>query len=389
LREILAGAEVALAVVLTAGAGLMIRSLWTLQHSDPGFRSDRLATLRFDIPVTGYSDEARRALPERLAERLESLPGVETTAASTADLLIWPGINRGFEVEGHEPYRNQFSVYFQNVTPGFFRTMGIPLIKGRDFTDADNQNSPPVMIVSQAFARRFLPGQDPIGKRLRVGGPQKAWQVIIGVVGDAQMEDVRRTKSDVCFFYSPMRNAEVVDTLSVVVHTAGNPSDLLPELKTAVQRFDANLTIFSVATAQQRITRGAAGTRSFTMLMALFGTIAVGLALLGTYGVIAYSISQRVREVGIRMALGAQRADIVRLVTTQALRFIGAGLLAGAALTVVATPLLTSMLIKVKAHDPVVLCATELLVAIAAIGASFIPARRAANVAVMAALRQE
>jgi len=389
LREILAGGEVALAVVLTASAGLMIRSLWTLQHNDPGFSSDHLATLRFDIPAAGYSDQARHTLPERLAQQLESLPGVEAAAASTADLLVWPGINRGFEVEGHEPYRNQFSVYYQDVTPGFFRTMGIPVIQGRDFTPADNQNSQPVMVVSQAFARRYLPGQDPIGKRLRVGGPQKAWRIIIGLVGDAQMEDVHRAKSDVCFFYSPMRDAEIVDTLSVVVRTQTGPADMLPMLRTEVQRFDANLTIFSVATARQRIARGAAGTRSFTMLMALYGTITVGLALLGTYGVIAYSVSQRLRELGIRMALGAQQADIVRLITTQALRFVATGLGVGAVLAIAVTPILSSMLIKVKARDPLVLCATALLVAMAAIGASVTPARRAANVRILAALRHE
>lgn len=389
LREVLAGGEVALAVVLTAGAGLMVKSLWTLQHTDPGFSSEHLATLRFDIPTSGYSDQTRHTLPERLAERLQTVPGVESTAASTADLLVWPGINRGFEIEGHEAYRNQFSVYFQNVTPGFFQAMGIPLLKGRDFAASDNQNSQSVIVVSQAFARRYLPGQDPIGKRLRMGGPQKDWRVIVAVVGDAQMEDVHRSKSDVCFFYSPMRTAEVVDVLSVVVRTAGNPADLLGALRAEVQRFDPNLTIFGVSTAQQRIASGIAGTRSFTLLMALFGTVAVGLALLGTFGVISYSASQRMREVGIRLALGAQHEDIVRLIMMQALGFVSAGLGIGVALSVAATPVLSAMLVKVKARDPLVLTATAVLVAIAAVAASYFPAWRAARLEVTTALRQD
>jgi putative ABC transport system permease protein len=388
-RAILTMAQVALAVVLTAGAGLMIRSMWRLHNADLGFRPDHLVTMRFDVPPHKYTDEALFALPERVVQQVQSLPGVQSAAVTSADPLVWSGINRGFEIEGHEPYKNQFNVYFEDITPGYFRTLGIPLLEGRDFTAADDAHSQPVMIVSRAFARQYLPGQDPIGKRIRIGGPKAEWRMIVGLVGDAQVDDVHNDKSEVSFFFSPMRNAEVPGGGSLLVRTAGSPQDLPPALRRQLQGLDPDFTIYSVATMQVRIATNSAGTRSFTWLMAIFGSIALGLALLGTYGIIAYSVAQRTREFGIRIALGAQRSDILRLVTAQGMKIVAGGLLIGLALSLMVMRFLATMLFRVNTHDPVVLTIISVMVGLAAVCAMYVPARRAASTDAVGALRQE
>jgi len=385
-RTVLAIAEIALATVLTAGAGLMIRSLWQLQHADLGFRSDHLITMRFDIPPKKYSGKALYALPERLSEQVESLPGVQSAAVASGDLLVWPGINRGFEIEGHEPYQNQFNTYFEDITPGYFRTLGIPILEGRDFTAADDQ---PVMIVSRAFSKRYLPGQDPIGKRIRIGGPKSAWRIIVGLVGDAQIDDVHHDKSEVAVFYSPIRIAEVMGGGSLLVRTAAAPLGVLPTVRNHLLQLDHDFTIYSVATLQERISENAAGTSAFTWLMAMFGIIAVGLALLGTYGVIAYSVAQRTREIGIRMALGARPRDITRLVSGQGLNVILIGLSIGIALSLSLMRFLGTMLFKVQTRDPLVLVTITALVGLAGFVAIYIPARRAAASDSVVALRTE
>jgi len=390
VRGWLATGEVALAVVLTVGAGLTIKSLWRLQHADPGYRADHLVTLRFDIPDRKYKGEAQHSLPERLAEQVQSATGVKDAAVTTADLLVWAGINRGFEIEGHDRYRDQFGVYHEQITPGYFRTLGIPLLKGRDFTAADDQNSLPVMIVSRAFAQRYLLGRDPIGKRMRFGNAQHSpWSVIVGLVGDAQVEDVHRDRSEVGIFYSPLRASDLLISLTLMVRTTLSPAEMLPALRAKLQTLDPDFVIYNVATLEQRIDENTTGTRSFTVLMAIFGAVAVSLALLGTYAVIAFSVAQRTREIGIRVALGAQRGNVLRLLTAQGARIVAAGLLIGLGASLALTRFLASMLFKVETRDPLVFAAITLLVGLAALAASYIPARRAAAVDPVVALRSE
>jgi putative ABC transport system permease protein len=358
------------------GAGLTIKSLWRLQHADPGFHADHLVTLRFDVPDGKYRGAAQRSLPEGIAGQVRTMPGVERAAVTTADVLVWPGINRGFQIEGHEPYRNQFDVYHEQITPGYFGTLGIPLLRGRDFTPSDDEHSQPVVIVSQAFAQRYLAGQDPIGKRMRYGDGI-GWYLIVGVVGDVQVEDVHRDKSEVSVFYSPLRSADTLISLTLMVRTALPAAEMLPTLRSKLQLLE------------QRIDDHVAGTRSFTVLMAIFGAVAVALALLGTYGVIAHSVTQRTREIGIRVALGAQRGDILRLVTAQGARIVAAGLLIGLSGSLALTRFIASVLFKVDTRDPLVLGTITMLVGLAAIAASYIPARRAARQDPVVALRCE
>lgn len=388
-RTVIAVVEVALSVALTVGAGLILKSLWQLQKTDPGFRSDHLVTLRFDVPNRKYEGDARLSLGDTVAERIKAVPGVESAAVTSVDPFVWPGLNRGFTPEGQSEVTSAHSVYNDEITPAYFRTMGIPQLAGRDFTAHDDASSTPVAIVSQSFARHTWPGQDAIGKRVKFGGPKAAWMNVVGVVGDAQIEDLHQAKSELGIIYTPLRRSEAIIGLSLVVRTQAAPSSMLPTLRDALQSFDADMPIYSMATLETRLAGESAAERSYAVLMAVFGTIAVALALVGVYGVFAFNVTQRVREIGIRMALGAQRAQISAMIAQQAALVAGAGVAVGLIAAFALTRYLSSILFHVDRHDRVIFGGVSALLALAAVAAGYLPARRAASVDPLQALREE
>jgi len=388
-RTILAVIEVALSVTLTIGAGLVLKSLWQLQKVDPGFRSDHLVTLRFDVPNGKYEGDARLALGDAVAERIRNVPGVESAAVTSVDPFVWPGLNRGFTPEGQPEVSSPQNFYNDEITPGYFRTTGIPQFEGRDFTAHDDTDSPAVAIVSRSFARRIWPGQDAIGKRVKFGGPKASWMTVIGVVGDAQIEDLHQEKSDLAIIYTPLRHSQAIISLSVLARTQGDPELLLPSLRDALQQFDSGMPVYSTSTLEKRLAGESAAERSYAWLMGVFGTIAVSLALIGVYGVFAFNVAQRVREIGIRMALGAQRDQISRMITRQAAVVACCGVLVGLAASLALTRFLASVLFRVNMHDGVIFCGVAILLAVAAIAAGYLPAKRAASIDPLEALRQE
>src|SRR5947207_5195328 len=360
LRGGLASFEVALALLLTIGAGLMIKSFWRLRGSDPGFRPDHLLTLRFDVPNGKYTGATRLSLGDEIAERVKQLPGVADAAVTMVDPFIWPGLNRGFTIENHTNVMNPESVYYEEITPGYFRTMSIPLLAGRDFTPTDDEKSP-VVIVSQSFARRYWPGQDAIGKRLRIGKNTQPWLSVIGVVADAQIDDLHQSKSDLALFYSPLRRSEAIISLSILVRSKVDPASLIAPIRNELQRFDPDMPVYSVATLEERLAGEAAGARSYAVLMSLFGAIALSLAVIGTYGVIAFAAAQRMREIGIRIALGAQAADILRMMTAHGLRIALVGLGIGIIAAFALTRFLATLLFGVSSHDPLIFAGIAVL----------------------------
>ncbi len=388
-RAIIAVVEVALSVMLTVGAGLLIKSLWRLQNVDPGFRSDHLVTLRFDVPNGKYEGEARLRLGDTIADRMRAVPGVGSVAVTSVDPFLWPGISRGFTPEGGQEVSSPQNFYNDEITPGYFQTMGIPQLAGRDFTSHDDANGPGVAIVSRSFARRIWPGQEAIGKRVKFGGPKAAWMTVIGVVGDAQVEDLHLEKSELGILYTPLRRSEAIIGLSVIARTNGDPAVLISSLREALRQFDPDMPVYNTATLEERLAGESAAERSYAWLMGLFGTIAVSLALIGVYGVFAFNVTQRVREIGIRIALGAQRAQISRMIARQASVVAGAGVLVGLAAAVALTRFLSSLLFHVEMHDLTIFGGVSALLAIAAVVAGYLPARRAASVDPMEALRQE
>ena len=388
-QSALAVIEVGLAVTLTIGAGLVLKSLWQLQEVDPGFRPDHLVTLRFDVPNGKYEGDARLAIADAVAERMRSVPGVESATVTSVDPFVWPGLNRGFTPEGQREVTSPENFYNDEITTGYFPTTGVPLLEGRDFTAHDNQNSPAVAIVSRSFARRIWPGQDAIGKRVKFGGPKAQWMTVVGVSGDAQIEDLHQAKSDLAIIYTPLRRSQAIIGLSLLARTQGDPEFLLASLRDALQQFDPDMPVYSTATMEQRLAGEGAAERSYSVLMAVFGAIAVGLALIGVYGVFAFNVTQRVREIGIRMALGAQRGHIAGMITRQAALVAGLGVAVGLAAAFALTRFLSSVLFRVNMHDGAVFGGVAALLALAAIAAGYLPARRAAAVDPLEALRQE
>ncbi len=387
-RTVIAMLEVALSVTLTVGAGLVIKSLWQLRKVDPGFRSDHLVTLRFDVPNGKYEGDARLGVGDAVAERTRNLPGVESAAVTSVDPFVWPGLNRGFTPEGQPEVTSPQDFYNDEVTPGYFKTMGIRQFAGRDFISNDDLNAPPVAVVSRSFARRIWPGQDPIGKRVKFGGSGAAWMMVIGVVGDAQIEDLHQDKSELAIIYTPLRRSEAIIGLSLVARAHGDPDTLLASLRDSLQQFDPDMPVYSTATLEQRLAGESSAERSYAALMAIFGTIAISLALIGVYGVFAFNVAQRVQEIGIRMALGAQRAHISRMITRQAAVVACSGVVVGLAAAFALTRFMASLLFRVNPHDSAIFCGVSLALSTVAIAAGYLPARKAASVDPMEALRE-
>ena len=384
-------AEVAVSLVLLTGAGLLIRSFMRLQNVDPGFRPGGILTARVTLPQARYP-EGRQAVAffQDALSGIERLPGVKSATGIAFLPLSGPGIGTSFyRLDQPRPADGQLpSTEVRPVTPGFFRTMGIRQIAGRDFAPYDTAESPPVAVVSEGLVRRYLADENPIGKRLQVSvaGPAGMQVEIVGVVND-----VRFTALDVdtrATVYIPHPQLPL-GLLTFVVQTDLEPMSLLPSVGGAVRSIDPELPLASVRTMNDVVDATLARPRAVSVLLTAFALIALLLAGIGVYGVMAYSVSQRTQEIGVRMALGATSTSVLRLVLGQALRLVAFGVLAGIAAAAAATRLLGSLLFQTDSFDPLTFAATSmLLVAVAAV-ASYVPARRGTRITPTQALRAE
>ena len=391
LRRIFVAVETALAFTLLIGAGLMLRSLLQLSTVDLGFRPDRVLSMRFQLPGPELKGDARQAFAQRLAERVESVPGVESAAINLSDPLVWGGLQRGFEIDGQQdlPPSRQTGVYFQEVSPKLFSTMGISLIRGRDFTVQDDSHGPAVAIVSESFARKFYPGQDPMGKRLKYSAKGAPWMTIVGIAADTRFRSVRQMPGIESVVYAPVLQSAVIIDLSLIVRAKADPASLIPSLRRTIEDYRSGTPIYHVATMEQRLRDQNSRTRSYMILLGAFAVLAFAMAALGIYGVMAYLVAQRTREIGVRIALGARAGNIVALIVRQAFALVVAGLGAGTALAWILSRWLAGELYQVKGTDPVTYAvAAALLGAVGAI-ASYVPARRALGIDPLSALRHE
>ena len=392
VRRLLVISEVAFAIMLLVGAGLLIKSFNRLQSVELGFRTDRMLTLELALPAAKYPDgNARRPFHQQLLERLNNLPGVEGAAATTSILLSSLPNSGYFTIEGRPPGQpgENIEVTIDSVTPNYHGLMGTPLLRGRAFTEADGPDAPRVVIVNETFARRFLPGEDPIGKRMNYGNnpdpTQNPWRTIVGVVADTRRNGFDREPRPES--YIPLQQRPPGWTIYVLRTSSPDPGALVSAVRNAVRGIDPDQPIFGIKTMEQLMTETTAQRRLNTILLGTFAGLALLLAAVGIFGVMNYSVTQRTQEIGIRLALGAQRGDVLKLVVGQgmmlALIGVGVGLFGAWALT----RLLANMLYGVSATDPVVFIGVAGLLALVAVIACYLPALRASRVAPTVALR--
>jgi putative ABC transport system permease protein len=395
LRGTLIVAEVALSLLLLVGAGLLIRSAVALQQTATGFEPRGVLTARVTLPTTSFIEPAHIVETlRRIDEAAAALPGATSTAISSYAAMGGGGGINGLVPEGKQPIAANFiNSTLRVVTPGFFQTMGLPIVNGRNFSDADRSGGRRVMIVSAHLAAIAFPGQDPLGKRISCCEPgPNGFRTVVGVAGDIRSRGPAIAPRPE--FYLPI--AQVPDvawswnrTMYVIVRTAGDPSALIRPLNAAVTRIDRDLPLFDVKTMEDRLAGSLATARFNTMLLTLLGAIGLVLAASGIYGVIAYFVSQRTQEIGVRMALGATSAGVVRLVLGQALRPVAFGAMLGVAGALGAGRTLSSQLFGVSPTDPLTIAAVLATLIGVALIASALPARRAAAVDPMRALQSE
>jgi putative ABC transport system permease protein len=393
LRAALAVSELAIALVLLVGAGLLIRSFIALNSQNPGFATERVLTLRIHLPQARYDEPARVVgFHEQLIERLTALPGVESVAAGSSLLLSRLPNSASINIEGRPPLSanvQNIPVPYDSVTPEFFSTLQIPLQRGRMFTRADSPQSQEVAIVNESFVRRFFPGEDPIGRRVTFGSSgdrDTRWQTIVGVVADTKRGGFDREPWAEIYF--PMRQAPE-SRVFVFLRTTGDPASLIGAAQAAVWSIDRDQAIAAVRTVPELFAVQEANRRFTTLLLGLFATVALVLAVVGIYGVIAYSTAQRTQEIGIRMALGADRRSVVRMVLGGGLRIAAAGLTIGVLGALALTQVLSGLLFGVGARDPLTFVLVPLALLLVSLAACWVPARRAMRVEPVIALRGE
>jgi putative ABC transport system permease protein len=382
--------EIALALVLLVGAGLMIRSLQRLQAVDPGFDSERLLTMRFSLPPQKYPREQIGGFNQQLRERLRALPGVQATALSS-DLPLSGGTSAGpIELEGQTaaPADGEIRMYRHRVTPQFFATLGIPLLKGRDFTADDHAQAPKVVIISEALAQRYWPGADPIGKRLREEGADNPWFSIVGVAADVKYRGLPQNPNADPDVYFPLLQRPT-NNLSLAVRAEADPAGLTAAIRSELQKLDPNLPVYGITTMAQQIARQTTQARFSAWLLGVFGALALVLSAVGIYSVMAYAVEQRTHEVGIRMALGARAGNVLTLVMRQGMRLALMGVALGVSAALALTQLMKGLLFGVAAADPLTYAGIALLLTAVALVACWIPARRATRVDPLTALRCE
>ena len=391
-RGLLIAAEVAMATVLLVGAGLFIRTVTSMLEVSPGFATAHLLTARLSLPRPNdpsrgvYLDPDRRlALFRDALARIEALPGVERAAISSQIPL--GGFNRPLfvEIDAHDRSGARPVMHHFQVSPGYFATLQVPIVRGRGFSDSDREGAEPVAIVSEAAARRFWQGEDPIGRRLRLS-PNSPWITVVGIAGDVLNR--RLTEEPQPLLYRPLEQSSDL-SVALLVRTR----DAVPGLGAAVSRtvagIDPELPVHSIRTMDDLLEAGVAQRRFLMRLLTAFGATAAALALLGIYGVMAYAVTERRREIGIRLAVGARGFDVARLVVLRSLGLTAAGALAGLTASLVLAGLVRSQLFGVEPSDPATLGAVLLLMIVVAAVAAWLPARRAARVDPVSVLRAQ
>jgi putative ABC transport system permease protein len=393
LRGALVTAEIALALVLLTGAGLLVRSFLRMRSVNPGFRSANILAATVDLPDSRYRTAAQmRALDERVLARLSVVPGAESVAAVNWIPFKQELVRGDFQIEGGRHLPRGFLVDKPVVSSGYFRTMGIGVLSGRGFTERDNMTAPWVAIISESVARHLWPGGDAIGKRISMEDEPKPgdWLTIVGIVRDVRQQSLADTPS--ASVYQPYRQVNqpfFLSHMSFVVQTRESSVAMASEIRTVIHKMDQELPTQSITTMEAIIADTMTEPRSQTRLLGMFAIMALLLAAIGIYGVLACSVAERTHEIGIRMALGAEEKDVLWMVLRRTLVLTGSGVLLGALGALAVTRVLAKFLFEVTPTDPLTFSAVTVILLIVAALSAWIPAQRAARVYPLVALRFE
>jgi len=387
MRPALLVVELAVAVVLLAGAGLLLRSFYNLHQVETGVSVDRVLTARFFLPRASYPVERCVALYEQMIERVGALPDVESAAAVSVFPFAGVSANVVFTTPARPPSApGEFlTANFSSATPGYFRAMGIPLVAGRGFEAADHAGAPFVVVVNRAMADRYFPGQNPIGQIVRILGPKP--RTIVGVIPDLRQRALQIPSEPE--IYAPHSQFPAGGMFLVVRSRTDRPERLAASVRAAVRSVDRDLPIASVRTGAELVGETLSARRLSLVLLSVFAAVALALSAIGVYGVLSFTVSQQTREIGIRMALGAARRDVLALTVWKGLWPVAAGLAVGIGAALGTTRVLTTMLFEVQPSDPLTIAGVASLLLTAAFLAVLVPARRAARVDPLIALRSE
>jgi putative ABC transport system permease protein len=391
LRNALVTAEVSLALVLLTGAGLLMRTLWSMQQVERGFSPSNVAMATVGLPAVAYPGAVEvRAFHARLLERVRALPGVRAAAFGTGVLQPLVTNSGVYTIEGVPlpPPEARVEYPVETVSPGYFETLGMTIVRGRGFTDADHADAARVVVVNETLARTGWPGQDPIGRRIRAGGEtsKAPWMTVVGVIRDAHRADVTRPVRPelyTCALQAASR------TQTLLVRTIEEPSLIIDDIRREVRALDAQLPVFNATTLDAEMARTLTQPRFQAVLLASFAAIAVLLATIGIYSVTSHAVSQRTQEVGIRMAMGAARGDVLRMMLAQQQRPALAGLVLGVAGSLFLSRFVQTLLFGVSASDPLTFALVAAVLFVVAAIACWVPARRATRVDPLVTLRAE
>jgi predicted permease len=383
-RNLLVAAQVAFSLVTLIAAGLFLRSLGAAQRTDPGFETERLLTLNLDLDLGGYDPARGQIFVRQMIERVSAVPAVLRAAVAQAGPLQG-SYARSVFLEGQDASKSGTLIQINGVGPRYFETVGVPLVRGRAFTEGDREGAPPVVVVNQTLAAKFWPGRDPIGQRFRFFG-DKFLVEVVGVAKDVKYNTLGEDPQP--YIYLPLAQ-RYGGTLTLVARTAGDPAAVLPTVEREVRGMDKDLPVTNAATVSRVLGDGLWAPRAGASLLAVFGLLALVLAAVGIYGVTSFSVARRAREIGIRMALGARRGTVLGMVLAQGMTVVAIGLAAGVLAAASVSRLAAGLLFGISPTDPLAFGVTSLLLAAVALAANLLPARRATAVDPVTALRQE
>jgi putative ABC transport system permease protein len=393
LRSALVVAEMALALMLLVCAGLLVRSFISLRRVDSGVNPSRVVTMQVSLPPGKYRELAQRKnLYQQMLERVKGVPGVEAAALTLSLPPDMQSVSDNFSVEGRPPRRDSELPVGDMIliTPDYFRTLGITVLRGHTFSESDREGPPSVCVINETLAREFFPGEDPVGKHLKQGGvdrPINDWMEIVGVVGDVKYGGLHAKVQPA--YYLPFAQAPWGDMSLVIRSAVGDPAALVPAIREEVWSLDRDLPVARVKTMDDLLSGSVAQPRFRTLLLSVFSAMALLLASVGIYGVMSYTVARRTQEIGVRLALGAQLGDILRLVVGQGMRLVLLGILLGLAGAFALARVMSGLLYGVTATDPLTFAGVSLLLSAVALVACLVPARRATKVDPQVAIRYE